>query len=81
MSKYTGSDLDKFLGDEGILEEVTTRVRKRLVALHLNDAMEASNTPKVQLNDMDPLLREIAAWNAASDEDALTIEKMLAEMK
>ncbi len=27
------------------------------------------------------LLRETAAWNAASDEDALKIEKRLAEMK
>jgi hypothetical protein len=80
MSKYTGSDLDEFLEDEGILEEVTARAHKRFLALQLNDAMETSNTCKVQLNDVDLLLREIAAWDAASDEVALTIEKMLAEM-
>jgi hypothetical protein len=80
MSKYTGSDLDEFLEDKDILEEVTARAHKRFLALQLNDAMETSNTCKVQLNDVDLLLREIAAWDAASDEVALTIEKMLAEM-
>jgi hypothetical protein len=80
MSKDTGSDWDEFPEDEGILEEVTAKVHKRLLALQLNDAMEASNTPKVRLDDKDLLLREIAAWHAASDQDALTVEKMSAEM-
>jgi hypothetical protein len=79
MSKYTGSDLDEFLEDEGILEEVTARAHKRFLALQLNDAMETSNTCKVQLNDKGLLLRETAAWDAASDEDALRIEEKLAE--
>ena len=35
----------------------------------------------VSRNDMDLLLRETAAWDAASDEDALKLEKMLAEKK
>jgi hypothetical protein len=32
-------------------------------------------------NDRGLLLREIAAWDEASDEDALKLEKMLAEKK
>jgi hypothetical protein len=32
-------------------------------------------------DDMGALLREFAAWEAASDEDMLKVEKMLAEMK
>jgi hypothetical protein len=35
----------------------------------------------VPCDDATLLLREIAAWEAASDEDALRIEKMLAEME
>ncbi len=49
MSKYTGSDFDEFLKDEGILQEVTARAHKRLLALQLSDAMKASNTSKLQL--------------------------------
>ncbi len=72
--------MDDFLKDEGIHEEVNSGAHKRFLALQLNDAMETSNMPKIQPNDMDLLLREIAAWDAASDEDALTIKRMLAEM-
>lgn len=31
MNPYTGSDFDAFLGDEGILDEVTARAHKRLL--------------------------------------------------
>ena len=63
--------------DEGILEEVIARAHKRLLTLQLDEAIKVSNT--VRLNDMDLLLRETAAWNAASDEDTLKIEDMLTE--
>jgi DNA-binding Xre family transcriptional regulator len=49
MNKYTGSDFDEFLREEGILEEVTARVHKRLLALQLSEAMEASKISKTQL--------------------------------
>jgi hypothetical protein len=67
MSKYIGSDFDEFLKDEGILAEVTARARERFLAL--------------QLDDMELLRGEIAAWDAASDEDMLKIEKISAEKK
>lgn len=49
MNKYSGSDFDDFLRDEGILEEVTARAHKRLLALQLIEAMEQSRMTKVQL--------------------------------
>jgi hypothetical protein len=41
-------------------------------------AVEGWATP---CDDLTLLLRETAAWDAASDEDALRVEKMLAEME
>lgn len=38
MNQYTGSNFDDFLGEEGILDEVTARAHKRLLALQLQDA-------------------------------------------
>jgi DNA-binding Xre family transcriptional regulator len=49
MNQYTGSDFDDFLADEGILEEVTARAHKRLLALQLQDAMEESHLTKTEL--------------------------------
>lgn len=47
--KYTGSDFDEFLREEGILEEVTARAHKRLLAMQLKEAMVTSRISKVQL--------------------------------
>jgi antitoxin HicB len=49
MNKYTGSDFDEFLREEGILEEVTARAHKRLLALQLDEAMEQSRITKTEL--------------------------------
>jgi DNA-binding Xre family transcriptional regulator len=49
MNRYTGSDFDEFLREEGILEEVTARAHKRLLALQLDEAMEQSRITKTQL--------------------------------
>ncbi len=38
MNQHTGSNFDDFLAEEGILEEVTARAHKRLLALQLQDA-------------------------------------------
>jgi antitoxin HicB len=42
MNKYSGSDFDDFLEEEGVLEEVIARAHKRLLALRLSEAMPAS---------------------------------------
>jgi len=49
MNQYTGSDFDEFLAGEGILEEVTARAHKRLLALQLQDVMEATQLTKTEL--------------------------------
>ncbi len=49
MNQYSGSDFDEFLDEEGILEEVTARAHKRLLALQLQDAMEATQLTKTEL--------------------------------
>ena len=49
MNKYTGSDFDAFLQEEGILEDVTARALKRLIALQMAEAMQQSGLTKAQL--------------------------------
>jgi antitoxin HicB len=49
VNKYSGSDFDDFLREDGILEEVTARAHKRLLALQLSEVMEQSNITKTQL--------------------------------
>ena len=49
MNPYTGSDFDNFLAKEGILEEVSGRAQKRLLALQIDGAMERSSVAKTEL--------------------------------
>ncbi|CUS04550.2 putative integron gene cassette protein [Candidatus Promineifilum breve] len=49
MNQYTGSDFDDFLAEEGILEEVTARAHKRLLALQLQDIMAETQLTKTEL--------------------------------
>ena len=44
MNKYSGSNFDDFLAEEGILEEVSEGAQKRLLALQIQeDIMNATN--------------------------------------
>jgi hypothetical protein len=61
-----------------ILEEKPTLNVTEAALLRDSAPAEAWIVPR---DDMRLLLRETAAWDAASDEDALKIEKLLAEMK
>jgi DNA-binding Xre family transcriptional regulator len=49
MNQYSGGDFDEFLADEGILQEVTARAHKRLLALQLQDVMNESQMTKTEL--------------------------------
>lgn len=49
MNKYSGSSFEEFLEEEGILEEVSARAQKRLLALMIADIMTESNLSKTQL--------------------------------
>lgn len=46
---YSGSNFDDFLTEEGILEEVSARAQKRLLALQIEDIMAASNLTKSEI--------------------------------
>lgn len=46
---YSGSDFDEFLAEEGILEEVSARALKRLLALQLTEIMATTKISKSQL--------------------------------
>lgn len=61
-----------------ILEEKPTLDITEATLLRDSAPVEAWNTPR---EDVRLLLRETAAWEAASGEDALKIEKMLTETK
>ena len=49
MDKYSGSNFDDFLAEEGILEEVSAKAHKQLLALQLADIMKDSNVTKTAL--------------------------------
>lgn len=49
MNGHTGSSFDEFLEEEGILEEVTARALKRLLALQIQDVLDERQLTKVSL--------------------------------
>ena len=49
MNKYSGSNFDDFLAEDGILEEVSAKAHKRLIALQLTDIMKETNVTKTAL--------------------------------
>ena len=49
MNQFTGSNFDDFLEEEGILEEVSAKAHKRLLALQLSDIMREKNISKTSL--------------------------------
>ena len=49
MNKYSGSNFDDFLEEEGILEEVCARAQKRLLSLQINNIMQATHLSKTSL--------------------------------
>ncbi len=49
MNKHTGSNFDDFLEEEEILEEVSAKAHKRLLALQLSDIMQENHITKTSL--------------------------------
>jgi hypothetical protein len=76
MNNYTGSDFDDFLREEGILEEVAARAHKRLLALQLKEAMEASKISKVQLAERLQTSRSQLDRLLDPDNTAITLESL-----
>jgi DNA-binding Xre family transcriptional regulator len=76
MNKYSGSDFDDFLEDEGILEEVTARAHKRLLALQLHEAMEEYSITKTQLAERMETSRSQLDRLLDPDNTAVTLESL-----
>jgi len=49
MNKFKGSNFDDFLEEEGILEEVSAKAHKKLLALQLSDIMLEKQITKTSL--------------------------------
>jgi hypothetical protein len=48
-NKHLGGTLDDLLEEDGVLEEVTLAAKKRVMALQLEDALEAARITKAEL--------------------------------
>jgi antitoxin HicB len=80
VAVYDGGDftsLDEFLADEGILEEVTARAIKRVIALQLKQAMIDRQLSKVAVADrMGTSRRQLDRVLDDQAHDAISIETL-----
>ena len=51
-NRHIGSNFDDFLEEEGILEEVSAKAQKRLLALQIADIMEESSLTKSEVAEI-----------------------------
>lgn len=49
MNQYSGSSFEDFLDEAGVLQEVNARAHKRLLTLHLQDALTEAQMSKSEL--------------------------------
>jgi DNA-binding Xre family transcriptional regulator len=76
VNKYSGSNFDSFLQDEGILDEVTARAHKRLLALQLSETMETAKISKSQLAERLQTSRSQLDRLLDPDNTTVTLESM-----
>jgi len=76
MNKHSGGDFDEFLEEQGILDEVTARAHKRLLALQLDEAMKSSKTSKTQLAERLQTSRSQLDRLLDPDNTSVTLESM-----
>ena len=83
MNHYSVSDFDDFLTEEGFLDEVSARAYKRLLALQLQDIMEAAQLTKTELaermqtsrSQLDRLLDFV--WHLEAQQDIAALMSLL----
>ena len=51
-NRHSGSRFDEFLEEEGILDEVTAKAQKRLLALQIADIMEEAKLTKSEVAEI-----------------------------
>jgi len=76
MNQHTGSNFDDFLREEGILEEVTVRAHKRLLALQLQDAMVEMKLTKTELAERLQTSRSQVDRLLDPDNTAVTLDSL-----
>ncbi len=76
QNKFTGSDFDEFLAEEGILEEVSTRAQKRLLALQVADILTETNLTKSQLAERMNTSRSQLERLLDPDNTAITLDSL-----
>ena len=76
MNQYTGSNFDDFLEEEGILEEVSVRAHKRLLALQLQDAMGEMKLSKTELAERLQTSRSQVDRLLDPDNTAVTLDSL-----
>lgn len=75
-AQNTGSDFDDFLAEEGILEEVSARAHKRLLAMQLQDALEELKLTKSELAERLETSRSQDDRLLDPDNTAITLESL-----
>lgn len=76
MNQYSGSNFDDFLAEEGILEEVSARALKRLLALQIADIMAETNLSKAKLAEKMNTSRSQLDRLLDPDNTAVTLESL-----
>ncbi|MBF0625846.1 MAG: XRE family transcriptional regulator [Magnetococcales bacterium] len=76
MNMHRGSSFDAFLEEEGILDEVSAKAQKRLMALQLADIMEASHLTKTHLAQQLGTSRSQLDRLLDPENTAITLESM-----
>ncbi len=74
MNKHTGSNFDDFLEEENILEEVSAKAHKRLLALQLSDIMQEKKITKTNLASKLKTSRSQLDRILGPDNSSITIE-------
>ena len=76
MNKYSGSNFDDFLAEEGILEEVSIRAQKRLLALQIADILAESNLTKTEVAERMNASRSQLERLLDPDNTSVTLESL-----
>lgn len=76
MNKYNGSNFDDFLAEEGILEEVSAKALKRLLALQIADIMKETNLTKTSLAEKMQTSRSQLDRLLDPDNTSITLESL-----
>ena len=76
MNKHRGSSFDEFLKEEGILDEVSAKAQKRLMALQLADIMEDTGLSKSKLAKLLNTSRSQLDRLIDPENTAITLESM-----